>query len=118
MNSTKVIDTIYVETNDSVVHALKLAQKNNVQISMCGQSVGKMSYRINMINFNKVIYLDLKNMTVKVQPGLKWNNLIKYFNNYGMSPSTLQSVILLLFIWRASEASLHEIYVPIFILFL
>lgn len=57
---------------------------------MGGQSISKDGIIIDMQYMNKIKYNE-KEQTVKVGTGALWADLIKFLNNYGKSPRTLQS---------------------------
>lgn len=98
MNQTKILDTIDVVNIKDIIKTLKLSLKNNNRLSMYGsqhsmggQTIVQNGYRLNMNNFNKILKFDRDMMTITVEPGLKWDELIRYLNTYGYSPMTLQS---------------------------
>jgi UDP-N-acetylenolpyruvoylglucosamine reductase len=98
LNSTKVIDTIYIHNLEDIRTIVKLAKNNKKTIGICGtkhsmggQSIAQNGYRLDMKNFNNILKLDVKNKLVTVEAGVLWCDLIKYLNTYGLSPMTLQS---------------------------
>lgn len=101
LNFTKITNTIDIINESDIINGILLAFSEHKQISMYGaqhtmggHSIPKNGYRFNMNNFNKILNLDISDenkMTVTVQSGLKWDDLIKYLNVYGLSPMTLQS---------------------------
>ena len=58
---------------------------------MGGQTIVKNGYIIDTKFLNRILHHDKINNLVTVEPGLTWSELINYLNDYGYSPSTLQS---------------------------
>lgn len=59
--------------------------------SMGGQSVGDNSYVIDTTAFNKILNVNVDEMTYIVESGATWLEIIKGLNAFGLSPITLQS---------------------------
>ncbi|XWV24663.1 oxidoreductase FAD-binding [Tupanvirus deep ocean] len=93
------MDKIYfVKDTDEIVDVVKLAKKNNKKISIAGQfhtmgghTIIENGYLINMRYMNRIIDFNHDKKYVTVQPGMTWSDLIKFLNEYGLSPMTLQS---------------------------
>lgn len=58
---------------------------------MGGHTLYKNGILLNMKKFNNIIKLNQNTHSVTVQSGLLWSDLIKYLNNFGLAPMTLQS---------------------------
>lgn len=98
LNLTTITKTIYIHNIDDINNAIMEAKNKNITIgmygskhSMGGHTIPNEGIRLDMNHFNKIISLDVDRMTVTVQSGLLWYNLIKYLNQFGLSPMTLQS---------------------------
>lgn len=59
--------------------------------TMGGHTLIEDGIRIDTKSFNKILSINLNEKTVTIQPGITWSDLIKYCNNFGMSPKSLQS---------------------------
>ncbi len=86
----------FVPSNiDDIINIIKYASKNNLQISMKGQSHTMGGHTLNkdiiidMKLLNKVNYLN--NDTYIAEAGATWIDVIYCLNQYGKTPHTLQS---------------------------
>lgn len=98
LNNTQIFETINIHNKEDIINSIKKARQNGLTIGMCGtkhsmggHSISKGGLRLDMKYFNNIIKLDREKSVVIVQPGLLWCDLIKYLNQFGLSPITLQS---------------------------
>lgn len=97
LNKTEVDRVFYVKTADDLKNIIGLARANGKHVSirgqshtMGGQTIAADGYVIDMKYFNKMRY-DPETQTVLTEPGATWGQLIKYLNDFGMSPRIMQS---------------------------
>jgi len=98
IDSRPVDKIFYVKDYDDIIDVIRLAKANNKKISirgqshtMGGQTIIENGYLIDMKYLNRIIDFDESSKTVTVEPGIMWCELIKFLNEYGLSPTTLQS---------------------------
>ncbi len=98
MDARPMEKIFYVKNCDDIIEVVNLAISNKKKISIAGQfhtmgghTIIENGYLINMKYMNQIIDFDIKNKTVKVQPGMMWSDLLKFLNEHGYSPMTLQS---------------------------
>ncbi|XWV25902.1 oxidoreductase, FAD-binding [Tupanvirus soda lake] len=95
----KPMDKIFfVKDTDEIIDIVKLAKKNTKKISIAGQfhtmgghTIIENGYLVNMKYMNRIINFNYDQKIVTVQPGMMWSDLIKFLNEFGLSPMTLQS---------------------------
>ncbi|TEB18997.1 oxidoreductase [Perkinsus sp. BL_2016] len=97
LNKTAVDRVFYVKTADDLKEIIALAHVHGKHVSirgqshtMGGQTIASDGYVIDMKYFNKMSY-DAASQTVRTEPGATWGQLIKYLNDFGMSPLIMQS---------------------------
>lgn len=98
MNKQHVKGIIQVMSEKDVKDIVKRAINEKVKIiargtqhSMGGHCIEKNGYIIDTTFMNRVLNFDEKTGLITIQPGITWSDVIKFLNNYGRSPSTLQS---------------------------
>jgi len=112
MNSTVMKKIIRVRTIDDIINTVKKAKSEGRKIcikgtkhSMGGQTLTEKGYQLDMLHFNQIISLDTNNdntnndntntdedvMSVMVESGITWSDLIIYLDKRGLSPMILQS---------------------------
>ena len=98
MNGRPIDKIFYPHELADLQEIIKTAQINKKKISMRGQShtmgghtINEDGYIIDMKYLNRIKNLDKKNNLVTVEPGICWHSLIKFLNEHGLSPMTLQS---------------------------
>ncbi len=96
MNGSHVVKTIYPINTDDIITAIAEAKRTNRQIiprgqrhTMGGHTIPKDGYVLDMKYMNKI--LNVTSTHITVQAGITWDEVIKYLNNSGHSPMTLQS---------------------------
>jgi FAD/FMN-containing dehydrogenase len=97
LNKTAVDRVFYVKTADDLKDIIAMANAHGKQVSirgqshtMGGQTIASDGYVIDMKYFNNVSYNPVA-QTVRAEPGATWGQLIKYLNDFGMSPLIMQS---------------------------
>jgi hypothetical protein len=98
LSLTSIKSNIYISSKEDIFTSINLARLNETSIGICGakhsmggHSIAEDGYRLDMNKYNKIIYHDVLNNEITVEPGIKWCELIKYLNDFGESPATLQS---------------------------
>ena len=97
LNRTEVSRVFMVRSEKDVVDVLQLAVEHGKQVSlrgtrhtMGGHTIARGGYVIDLLFFNHMEY-DKNTQRVRVQPGTTWEQLIRYLNQFGRSPTTMQS---------------------------
>ena len=98
MDARPVDKIFFVKNVDDISSIIKLAKKNKKQISIRGQahtmgghSFSENNLLIDIKYMNRIIDFDCEKQIVTVEPGILWSDLIRFLNEYGLSPMTLQS---------------------------
>lgn len=98
MNVERVKGIIQVMCIDDIIDVINRAREENVKViprgtkhSMGGHCIARCGYIIDMTHMNRITSFDEENHLVTVQAGATWSDLIKYLNQFGQSPTTLQS---------------------------
>jgi hypothetical protein len=98
LNETIVDKIICVSSIEEISSIIKSAKINNKKISirgtahtMGGHTITPNGYVLDMKFMDKIISLDLEKKIINVQAGVTWDKIIKYLNQYQLSPETLQS---------------------------
>jgi FAD/FMN-containing dehydrogenase/SAM-dependent methyltransferase len=98
MNGTIIERIFEVHSTDDIKNIIVKARNENKTVSafgkkhtMGGQCISKHGFIIDTKYFNHILNFNEEKLLVTVEPGLIWADLIKYLNNYGFSPMTLQS---------------------------
>lgn len=88
----------YVKDVEDIADVIRLARESNKKISIMGQAhsmgghtITENGYLINMKYMNNILSFDKESAVITVEPGIMWCDLIKFLNNFGLSPETLQS---------------------------
>lgn len=98
MNKTKVDRIYYAQSVEDLIDIVKLAKKNNRQViprgqthTMGGQTIARNGYVVDMKFMNHIVDFNKEQKYIVVEPGITWSDLIRYVNDYGLSPKILQS---------------------------
>lgn len=94
----KVTKVIYPTTIEEIQTIIKKASENHQKISVAGarhsqggQSNASSSINIDTSKFNKLISLNTKNKTVKVQSGMTWEQLQEILHPHNLSVAVMQA---------------------------
>lgn len=100
INATDISQIVHVqsESESDIIQALKNASKEHLPISIMGKqhsqgghTLAPKAIALNMLAFDRILDLDVKNKRVTVQSGITWAALQQYLNPYNLSISTMQS---------------------------
>ena len=98
MDARPMDKIFYVKNVEDINHVIQLAKQNSKKISIAGQrhtmgghTITENGYLIDMKYMNRILNFDHEKRQVTVEPGILWSDLIKFLNQYGLSPMTLQS---------------------------
>ncbi|TFB24049.1 FAD-binding oxidoreductase [Filobacillus milosensis] len=94
----RVYEIVEGEEEAALVEAVKAAKENNLKISIGGarhSQGGHAFYQdsvfLDMSNYNKILKLDEKEKTIKVQSGVTWEQIQDYINPHGLAIKVMQS---------------------------
>jgi FAD/FMN-containing dehydrogenase len=97
LNAEEVAGVFCVRTVDDVKAVLARAREEGKSVScrgtrhsMGGQSIAPGGFVIDLMLLNSFSFNE-ETKTVTTQPGATWADLIKYLNQWGYSPRTMQS---------------------------
>lgn len=90
MREVVVTDLITLTTHCDGDVTLPVAVRGAAH-SMGGQTMAPFGIQYDMSHFNRVIAFDPAAMTIQVQAGMTWHELIEHVNPHGLSPAAMQS---------------------------
>lgn len=100
-NSFNKVQPLCIEKPTSVSQIQSIVKnafknKKNISILGAGQSQGNQTHDTNSIlidlsKFNRIKNLDIQNKLITVEPGAKWNKIIKHINPHELSIKAMQS---------------------------
>ena len=97
-NLKRVYDIIEVTSIYDISKAIEFAKKNNLHVSasgsrhtMGGQAFFKDAIVLDMRTFNKIIFLNEVDKTIKVQSGATWHDIQLYLNKKNLAVKGMQS---------------------------
>ena len=93
-----VLSICNVVVTEHIIDTIMKARIEKVPVIACGthHSMGGHSlcnggYILDMNSYNQILDLNLGKGLLTVESGIKWCDIIKYLNDFGLSPMTLQS---------------------------
>lgn len=97
MNATEVERVFEVRTSDDIKRILRQAAAEGRQVSvrgtqhsMGGHTIAPGGFVLDMAHFDRMAY-DPATELVTAGTGAHWTDLIRYLNQFGLSPRTMQS---------------------------
>jgi decaprenylphospho-beta-D-ribofuranose 2-oxidase len=97
LNRTVVRDVVQPKTDDDVRRVVSGALSTGAKItiagrrhSMGGQTLYPEAISIDMLQFNKILSLDIENKILVVQSGTTWRDIQEFLNPYGLAVLTMQ----------------------------
>lgn len=98
ISETAISEVMYIHSEDGIRIALHKARAQHlpigimgVQHSQGGQSLAQAGIQLDMLNFNKVLALNLAKQQVTVQSGITWSDLQKFINPQQLAITGMQS---------------------------
>ena len=98
LNPTSVKEIDSITTVEEIRNKVLEAKKSSLKISIAGkrhsqggQQSTNDSIVLDMLSFNKILSLDVKNRIIRVQSGVTWDQIQKHINPYNLSLKVMQT---------------------------
>jgi decaprenylphospho-beta-D-ribofuranose 2-oxidase len=98
LNPTSVREIDHPTTTEEIKKKVLEARRLNLKISIAGKrhsQGGQQSYSncivLDMLSYNKILFLDVKKRIIRVQSGVTWDQIQRHINPFNLSLKVMQT---------------------------